>query len=267
MKGTSPAGYLRFAAYMVCFAWSAACPTAAADQKPDIILKSKAASISVTLDPAIKANVNLANHLIADGRKWANDNFAEANKQLKESPEFFREGRNWKLERAYAIQSVVARRYISILHSDYVFTGGAHPNRNFDTTLWDDQDKKPISIRPFFSELKDNGTALKAILKAVIASLVAEKKERGTYFPEDTSWQGYLEPKLLKIGPVLFAPSTDTGKSSGLVFQYAPYAVGAYAEGSYEAFVPWTMLKPFLSPEGVAIFGGERPPETGKSEK
>jgi len=24
-------------------------------------------------------------------------------------------------------------------------------------------------------------------------------------------------------------------------------------------FVPWTALKPFLSPEGIAIFGGERP--------
>ena len=37
------------------------------------------------------------------------------------------------------------------------------------------------------------------------------------------------------------------------------YAVGAYAEGPYTAFVPWTQLKPYLSPGGAAIFGGQRP--------
>jgi hypothetical protein len=136
------------------------------------------------------------------------------------------------MERDYSLQSTVADRYVSILRNEYAFTGGAHPNRGFETFLWDDQAKKPISIRPFFTELKDNGPALTAILKAVIASLVEEKKERGTYFPEDLGWQTYIEPKLLKIGPVLLAPSTENGKSSGLEFQYGPYAVGAYAEGS-----------------------------------
>ena len=159
------------------------------------------------------------------------------------------------------------QRYVSILRNEYTFTGGAHPNRGFETFLWDDQAKKPISIRPFFTELKDDGPALTAILKAVIASLIEEKKARDTYFPDDLSWQKYIEPKLLKIGPVLLAPSTEAGKSSGLEFQYGPYAVGAYAEGSYEAFVPWSTLKPFLSSEGLTIFGGERPAESGKSEK
>ena len=54
-------------------------------------------------------------------------------------------------------------------------------------------------------------------------------------------------------------PSTEPGKSSGLTFHYSPYAVGSYAEGEYIAFVPWEKLKPYLSPEGVRIFGGARP--------
>ena len=68
-----------------------------------------------------------------------------------------------------------------------------------------------------------------------------------------------IEPKLLKIGPVSLAPSTEEGKSSGLTFHYSPYAVGAYAEGPYVAFVPWETLKPYLTPEGARIFGGARP--------
>jgi hypothetical protein len=39
----------------------------------------------------------------------------------------------------------------------------------------------------------------------------------------------------------------------------APYAVGPYAEGDYVAFVPWEILKPYLTPEGAKIFGGVRP--------
>lgn len=266
VKGVSPVGFVRAALLMVCVLLGAG-PASAAEPKPDIALKSNAAAISVTLDPKIKANAKLAAYLLADGRKWANSHLAEANKQLKESPEFFRDGRGWELERDYTIQSTVANRYVSILRNEYTFTGGAHPNRGFETFLWDDQAKKPISIRPFFTELKDDGPALTAILKAMIASLIEEKKARDTYFPDDLSWQKYIEPKLLKIGPVLLAPSTEAGKSSGLEFQYGPYAVGAYAEGSYEAFVPWSTLKPFLSSEGLTIFGGERPAESGKSEK
>ena len=55
------------------------------------------------------------------------------------------------------------------------------------------------------------------------------------------------------------APSTEPGKSSGLTFHYPPYAVGPYAEGEYVAFVPWEILKPYLSAEGASIFAGARP--------
>ena len=55
------------------------------------------------------------------------------------------------------------------------------------------------------------------------------------------------------------APSTVPGKSSGLTFHYPPYAVGPYTEGEYVAFVPWDKLKPYLTAEGAAIFGGARP--------
>lgn len=258
MKG-SPAGFVRSALLGVFVLLSATGPGTAAKPKPDLALKSKAATVSVTLDSKIKANAKLTAYLMADGRKWANSNLAEANKRLKESPESFSDGQVWEFERDYTLESIVAHRYGSILRNDFIFAGGAHPNRGYDTYLWDDQTGKPISVRPFFTELKDDGPALTAILQAVIASLVEEKKERGNYFPEDLGWQKYIEPKLLKIGPVLLAPSTEAGKSSGLEFHYGPYAVGAYAEGSYQAFVPWTVLKPFLSPAGVTIFGGERP--------
>jgi hypothetical protein len=62
---------------------------------------------------------------------------------------------------------------------------------------------------------------------------------------------------------VTLAPSTVAGKSSGLTFHFQPYAVGAYAEGSYVAFVAREALTPYLAPQSAALFGGARPPADG----
>jgi hypothetical protein len=98
-----------------------------------------------------------------------------------------------------------------------------------------------------------------AMRKAVIAALNIEKKKRDTSDTATAEWYKSVEPKLLKIGAVTLASSTEAGKSSGLTFHYPPYAVGPYAEGEYVAFVPWETLKPYLSTEGARIFGGARP--------
>lgn len=246
---------------------SAPLHTASADDpKPDFALNSKAAEITVTLEADLKANQPLAENLLAEGKRWAQKNFADANKEFKEEPERFKDWRRWSLERSYDTRSVVAGRYVSVGRSDYTNTGGAHPNTDINTIIWDNTVKKRISIRPFFKETADNGPTLKAILEAIVVSLRAEKKERDTY-TTDADIRNYLEPKLLKIGAVTFAPSTEAGKSSGLMFDYPPYAVGAYVEGPYDAFVPWDVLKPYLSAEGTAVFGGSRPQETSESKK
>jgi len=185
-------------------------------------------------------------------------NAAEAASSRKQDPVTFRDGA-WTFERKYSVRSTVDGHYVSIVRSDYMNTGGAHPNSDVDTILWDTAAKKRISIRPFFTETADNGPTMKAMLKAVIASLNMEKKKRDATETATSEWYKGLEPKLLKIGAVALAPSTEAGRSSGLTFHYPPYAVGPYAEGQYVAFVPWEALKPYLTPEGVKIFGGARP--------
>ncbi|WP_213771899.1 RsiV family protein [Bradyrhizobium sp. dw_78] len=229
----------------------------AADPKPDAVIKNKSIEATVLLDDKIKADAALAANCLAEGRKWMAKNAAEAAASRKEDPQFFRNG-GWTFERKYSIRSVVDNRYVSVVRSDYMDTHGAHPNSDVDTVLWDKAEKKRISIRPFFTETADNGPTMKAMLKAVIASLDIEKKKRGTTETATAEWYKDLEPRLLKIGAVTLTPSTEEGKSSGLTFHYPPYAVGPYVEGQYVAFVPWQAIKPYLAPEGLKIFGGER---------
>jgi hypothetical protein len=232
-------------------------PALAAEPKPDFSIKTRSIEARVILDAKIKADSALAANCLAEGKAWATKNRADADKERKQEPELFRNG-PWTMERKYETRSVVDGRYVSIVRTDYEYTGGAHPNSSSDTILWDRSAGKRISIRPFFTETADNGPTLKAMRQGVIASLEAEKSKRGTDGTDASAIEA-IEPKLLKIGPVSLAPSTEEGKSSGLTFHYSPYTVGSYAEGGYVAFVPWETLKPYLTPEGVKIFGGARP--------
>ena len=233
-------------------------PSHAADPKPDAVVKTKSIEARVFLDDRIKADAPLGADCLAEGKKWLDKNSAEAAASRKADPQFFKDG-GWDFERKYEIRSVVADRYVSVLRNDYMNTRGAHPNSDVNTILWDKADNKRISIRPFFNETADNGATMKAMVKAIIASLKTEKKKRDAGGTATDEWFKELKPSLLKIGAVTLAPSTEAGKSSGLTFHYPPYAVGPYAEGEYVAFVPWETLKPYLTAEGTRIFGGTRP--------
>ncbi len=230
----------------------------AAELKPDASIKTKSVDARVFLDDKIKADPALTANCLAEGKKWIDKNAADAEAAREQDAVLFSDGR-WSFKRKYTARSVVDGRYVSIVRSDYIDTGGAHPNSDVDTILWDGAAKQRISIRPFFTETTDSGPTMKAILDGVIASLNIEKKKNDTSETATAEWYKGLEPKLLRIGAVTLAPSTEAGKSSGLTFHYPPYAVGPYAEGEYVAFVPWETLKPYLTPEGTRIFGGARP--------
>ena len=234
-----------------------AASTHAAEPKPDAAITNKTVAASVFLDDKIKADPALAADCLAEGKKWIAKNAAYAAASRDQDEVLFRNGR-WSYQRKYAMRSLVGGRYVSIVRSDFMDTGGAHPNSDVDTILWDTTARKRISIRPFLTETADNGPTMKTMLKDVIASLNVQKK-RGGDDAASGDWYKGLEPKLLKIGAMTLAPSTEAGKSSGLTFHYPPYAVGPYAEGEYVAFVPWENLKPYLTPEGTSIFGGARP--------
>jgi hypothetical protein len=231
----------------------------AAEPKPDFAIKTDAIDISVTLDATIKANAALAADCLKEGKRYAEKQRKEATDSKRSDPKYFPKG-GYTFERQYLTASIVGSRYISILREDYADTHGAHPNTYVNTILWDDAAKKRISIRPFFKETADGGPTLTAMKKAVIAALKTEKKERGIVDDDaGLDWYKDLGASLLTIGPVTLAPSTESGKSSGLTFHYEPYAVGPYAEGRFDVTVPWQELQPYLSAEGTAIFGGALP--------
>src|SRR4051812_36315651 len=106
-------------------------PASATDPKPDFAIKTRTIEATVLLDARIKADPALAADCLAEGRKWAEKNRAEADASHKQDPQLFREG-GWSFERKYDIRSVIGGHYVSIVRSDYMDTHGAHPNSTVD---------------------------------------------------------------------------------------------------------------------------------------
>jgi hypothetical protein len=215
---TSFARRIGFVGILACFEALAAL---AAEPKPDAAIETKSVEATVSLDGKIKADPALAADCLAEGKKWIDKNAANAEAEGKQDPVMFRNG-GWSFQRQYTSRSVVGGQYVSVVRSDYMDTHGAHPNSDVNTILWDSIAKKRISIRPFFTETADDGPTMTAMRKAVIASLNIEKKKRDTSETATAEWYKDLEPKLLKLGAVTLAPSTEAGKSSGLTFHYPP---------------------------------------------
>lgn len=234
----------------------AALATATPAAKPDITYKSKAATVTVLIDTRLKQDPRLLADSFTEGKRWAEEQRAEAESLRKEDPDRFRQ-RGHTYERSYQFRSETAGRYVSIVRVDGSETGGSNPNAELDTIIWDSEAGERISIRPFFTETADDGATMKFMKDGVIASLTAAKKARRVQL--DMERFRNIGASLATIGAATLAPSTEPGKSSGLTFHYPQYAVGSYAEGQYVAFLPWTSLKPYLTAEGARIFGGSRP--------
>lgn len=232
----------------------------AEDAKPVLSIKTRSIEAGVSIDDKLKAYPGLADNLLAEGRREVEKWRVSADKDRKDAPDDFADGRRYSFERSYTQRSAIGR-YVSVERGDYLNTFGAHPNSETNTILWDANAKKRVSIRPFFKETTTGGATLNRLAKAVRAKLAVEKKARGgdEVDPETDTELANVQPDLLKMGAVALVPSSESGKSAGLVFYFSSYAVGSYAEGPYSAFVPWRTFKDDLSPEGAALFGGERP--------
>ncbi|HEU5016755.1 MAG TPA: RsiV family protein [Pseudolabrys sp.] len=245
---------------LVMLAGSLLLTPAAAKEEPDATIKTPTIEASVSVDPALKAYRGLYPHLLAAGKREMGKWQVDADKARQEIPQIFRDGRRYEFERHYKEESAIGP-YISIVRTDFIDSLGAHPNTIINTLLWNTSARKFVSIRPFFTEAADNGPTMQALAAAVRAAVLAAKKAR--HIPpeiiDNPMWLDGIKPSLLKIGAAALAPSTEHGKSAGLLFYFSPYDVAPYVEGAYTVFVPWTVFKTHLSQDGAELFAGTRP--------
>lgn len=243
--------------------------------EPQISIETKYVTISLKVDAELRRFGELFTDCWAEGKAWFNKTKADAAAEWRDNRKAFR-GLQWFYDRDYVLRSVIGR-YVSVVRNEDWFDGGVHPDNHADTILWDSVAHKRTNIRALFTESADNSPTMTALAQAAKLAVAGAKlaNDINGYGDDDrpdakdvtpeqeiehyTFIKDGMKPALLGIGPVTLAPSTESGKSSGLTFHYSPYGVGPYVEGPYTVFVPWTKFQQYLSPQGAAMFGGERP--------
>ncbi len=252
---------------LALIALAAVAASAASEPRPVVATKTNAIEASIVIDPALRAYPGLYDRLFASAEREYDKAREGAVQDFKETPGAMDRG-PYFYKRTDRLRSAVGA-YVSVVESEETFTGGAHPNYTFDTLLWDSQSRRFVNIKPFFKEFDDNGPALTAMARLVRAALAAEKKSRGVVVgdPDSDQWISYVSPKIGSIGAIALAPSTERGKSSGLLVYFSPYAVGPFAEGDYAVFVPYAGFASALSAQGEALFGGTRPAGDAKNDE
>lgn len=215
--------------------------------------------IDVRIEDTLKAYPRLYQSLVAEGKQFGAENKKDTEEQWREDKSLFH-NTAYSFTRRYRLRAA-AGRYVSVAINESFYTGGAHPNGDTDTLLWDRESGGRVDFRTLFADTTDDGPAMVSLARLVRAAVAAMKRKRGVEVedPETDEWLKEIKPALKDLGQPSLAPSTTAGQSSGVTFHFSPYAVGPYVEGFYTAFIPAAAIKPYLTPDAQKLFGGERP--------
>lgn len=121
--------------------------------------------------------------------------------------------------------------FLIIDNSFYSYTGGAHGFGGNSYYCFDVQNKKKLGI---YDILSADSSRLQPIVEA------AFRKDRNL-MPTDSLNQILFENHLATTDNFFFTPT-------GIGFNYLPYEVASYADGSILVFVPFTDLRNYIQP-------------------
>lgn len=149
--------------------------------------------------------------------------------------------------------------YASLLRTDFTYTGGAHPNTDFAVVNFDSDAGVEIYLSDLFDDISPGSPVLRAIADHVRADLAAQKSERfGETVSPDDEELAVVGPEAATFALFTLEPAAGGDGAAGITVHFPPYAVGAYAEGAYEAFVPAEVFAGHLADRFSGLFGGTR---------
>ncbi|WP_022698625.1 DUF3298 and DUF4163 domain-containing protein [Euryhalocaulis caribicus] len=155
----------------------------------------------------------------------------------------------------------------SLIGQVWEYTGGAHGNNYYDTLTWSFTESGLLVTSDFFVPNQETWDGLSAIARE---KLLQAKRERFAEYREasedvDPMWMDAIKdataPEVSSFDLMTLVPSTEDGKAGGIKLYYPPYAVGPYAEGSYEIVLPQADIAQYIAPAYRDLFAGGPAPD------
>lgn len=240
----------------LCVAALLAAPAAAESDKPDISEETPAYTIEANLPKLPAGEPKLAHRLRAHLARQLKDYRKDAETAKKEAEAEKYEFRQYNLTVNWHVE-LDHPQFLSLINYTWIYSGGAHGNTNMETLIWD---RKAQTAVPFNGLFANAGAAKRArtAMKAYAVKDLLRQKAKNL----EVALEGFQDDQVVSgaasgLAIVTLEPSDQPGKISGIRLWYPPYAVGSYAEGSYESLVPHTVFSGFLRDELKPLFGGK----------
>jgi hypothetical protein len=254
--------------------WVLACALAfsltvdVAAAKPVFSVKSRVFEGKIEIDAKLRPFAKLRAFLLAEGKRGLAAVKKGADELGVEGLGTYK-NHAWTDDVTFTLRSNVSP-IICVLRRDAIDMGGAHPNTEVATTMWDRNAERPLALGDLFVEAAEGGPTLTALAKLIRDDFAAERRKDGLEVADDPATDSMLkrvEARIDKLGSPSLAPSTVPGKASGLTFHFSPYAVAGFADGVQVAFVPGQAILPLLKPRLRPLFGGDRPESDTKDQQ
>jgi hypothetical protein len=142
----------------------------------------------------------------------------------------------------------ISERVMSVATQYYLFEGGAHGAASTLFDVIDRETGRRLGVGDIF-EGKDWKTALSPLLKAELLRQRSFQDTQGESALGAGRGRGSADLRALGLFEPDIMPSEDIFLCSGGVgFHYDPYQIGPWSMGEFIIVLPWTELKPYLSP-------------------
>ncbi|MGB3625776.1 MAG: DUF4163 domain-containing protein [Henriciella sp.] len=151
-------------------------------------------------------------------------------------------------------------RLRGLLGTYATYTGGAHSNVGFDVLNWDIEADEQVAFEDIFEDAAAARANIAMVLKRKLLVAKRERLEDRTSSDADIL-QTWVDPafdgNISVFDHFSISRSTEAGKAGGLIYHFAPYEVGAYAEGIYVIGVDQEEFRSDLKATYADAFGGE----------
>ncbi len=134
------------------------------------------------------------------------------------------------------------------------FTGGAHPNMNWQGVIANAETGKTLALQDLFLPRRMQSPALTI---ALCETLKAEKRARiqdATIHGEPIDCGSEDLKETFARAETTLAASTTKGRFGGVIVMFKPYDLGPYAEGDYVLSVDQAIFRADLRPQYAKLF-------------
>ena len=189
------------------------------------------------VNPAIAAKFNklVKDAVTSETGEFRKNMMAQTAEDLKFAKE---RGVNNYLEMSYVVD-LANDKIVSISFANSIYEGGAHPNHYSLTINFDLQTGREIKLADLF---KPNSNYLKVISDYCIKAL----KEKAEDMSDDEWISTGAGPDAKNFG-------SWNIKKTGIMINFDPYQVAAYAAGPQDVLIPYEKLKNILKPEWLSL--------------